>query len=109
MLAEGSLVDVYRTLYPDAPQRDEQGNAANVEAPIFTWRGSPGAFPNPPESGRYFRKGMRIDHFLISEKSLPWVASAKILGRGESSADPSFLGSDHCPMELQLKPSLFVG
>ena len=38
--------------------------------------------------------GWRIDYFMISRKLLPNLVSAKIL--------PDILGSDHCPVEIEL-------
>jgi exodeoxyribonuclease-3 len=38
--------------------------------------------------------GWRIDYFLVAEELMPRVEEARILG--------SVLGSDHCPIELQL-------
>lgn len=68
----------------------------------FTWRGAPG--PNAQGyTGPYFRHGMRIDHFLLSNGLKPRLQSCTIEGKGESYGDPSFMGSDHCPMLLTLK------
>jgi exonuclease III len=72
-----------------------------ILGPHFTWRGSAGA--NVPESGRYYRKGMRIDYALVSRSILPMVQSVRIHGRGKDLE--GFLGSDHCPVILTLTSS----
>jgi exonuclease III len=96
MLAAGKLVDAYRKLAP--PGRE----------PNFTWRGTPGR--DVAAAGRYYGKGMRIDHLLVSELLLGAVpdeasgvdptvpqeaalriARADIVGRGADRLD--FFGS----------------
>ena len=66
--------------------------------------------PTPiPEAGRYYGKGMRIDHLLVSELLLQprdgqsaWrVKRAAIHGHGFMRE--GFFGSDHCPMVLELE------
>lgn len=52
MLEAGRLTDAYRLLTPAGRE------------PNFTWRGTPGR--DVPAAGRYYGKGMRIDHLLIS-------------------------------------------
>ena len=88
---------------------------------LWTWRGSAGR--DIAASGRYYGKGMRIDHLLVSklltkqpeagpaEQPEPAAAAATscfevkisaadILGNGAERQ--GFLGSDHCPMLLVL-------
>ena len=86
-----------------------------------TWRGTPGA-NGQPELGRYYNKGMRIDYVLVqacqrvaSVDRSPWrlssadvaqeplsarVARAVVLGHGP--AREGFLGSDHCPLLVEI-------
>eukprot|EP01065_Artemidia_motanka_P023775 TRINITY_DN2843_c0_g2_i1.p1 TRINITY_DN2843_c0_g2~~TRINITY_DN2843_c0_g2_i1.p1 ORF type:complete len:394 (+),score=118.44 TRINITY_DN2843_c0_g2_i1:76-1257(+) len=97
MLEAGRLVDAYRAAHPAKPD--------DVRGAVYSWRGTPAKPPLPPEAGRYFMKGMRIDHFLVSEGLAGAVESCEILGRGESCKDPSFVGSDHSPMTLVLRGS----
>eukprot|EP00756_Hemistasia_phaeocysticola_P060658 Hpha_TRINITY_DN4214_c0_g1::TRINITY_DN4214_c0_g1_i1::g.186602::m.186602 len=94
MLEAGNLVDAFRHYHP-GPVPDSAG-------PFFTWRGSPAKPPLPPEAGRYYGKGMRIDHVLVTEDLLPQVAEVRICGEGKSNAHESFLGSDHCPVSIRL-------
>lgn len=51
---------------------------------------------------RYENKGMRIDHCLVTSDLQHRVASVEICGHGNSAGDPSFMGSDHCPMLIRL-------
>ena len=133
LLAEGGLFDGYRECNPppqpsitatDAASDGEGAAAAgsgdggggggggggvDVALPqvehcknTFSWRGAPG--PNAQGyTGPYFRHGMRIDHFLLSNSLKARLESCTIEGQGESHGDPSFMGSDHCPMLLTLK------
>lgn len=82
------LVDAYRHLHPTP-------NWA-VDA---TWRGSPGV-NGPPETGRYYNKGMRIDYVLLSPRLAPRVTAATVHGKGAERV--GFLGSDHCPLVVTL-------
>ena len=130
MVAAGELVDVYRAMLPPGTMpsytvRDARGRLRDPSVPHsesllyggFMWRG--GALRDPPgqwrgtpgrevaASGRYYGKGMRIDHLLISRLLLEGsprvsVLRAEICGRG--AARIGFLGSDHCPMLLELAP-----
>ena len=68
-------VDVYRHFHPNKPG-------------CYTW------WSNRPGC-RQKNIGWRIDYFFISESLLPMVKSAEIL--------PNILGSDHCPIVLELK------
>ena len=52
MISAGFLVDAYREILP--PGREQN----------FTWRGTPGR--DVAAAGRYYGKGMRIDHLLVS-------------------------------------------
>ncbi|GBG30656.1 DNA-apurinic or apyrimidinic site lyase [Hondaea fermentalgiana] len=99
MAEEGNLTDAFRYL----EVKSAITRPTEVDAPIYTWRGHPGI--DRPEAGRFYKKGMRIDHFLVSRSLLERVRRADICGRGLSAQDPSFLGSDHCPILLELLPS----
>ena len=54
MLTAGELLDARRLTHPTPDWNRD-----------CTWRGTPGAPPNPPEYGRYYGKGMRIDYVLL--------------------------------------------
>ena len=87
----GGLLDAHRELHPPPDwQRDA------------TWRGTPGAPPNPPEYGRYYGKGMRIDYVLIQRPLRARLVRTAVLGHGAQRH--GFLGSDHCPLLLKLAP-----
>ena len=60
-----------------------------------------GAPPQPPEFGRYYNKGMRIDYALVHESLKGAVVRCDVLGRGPMR--DGFMGSDHCPLLLELK------
>jgi hypothetical protein len=45
---------------------------------------------------------MRIDHALVSSALVDRVGRAEILGRG--SRREGFMGSDHCPLLLEIRP-----
>jgi len=94
LLAAGGLFDAFRAA------RGAGAGAATIEGPHFSWRGPPGA-DGPPETGRYFGKGMRIDHALVSTGVA--VESCDLLGRGVGRE--GFMGSDHCPLRLVLRGS----
>eukprot|EP00520_Triparma_pacifica_P010130 CAMPEP_0118652816 /NCGR_PEP_ID=MMETSP0785-20121206/11514_1 /TAXON_ID=91992 /ORGANISM="Bolidomonas pacifica, Strain CCMP 1866" /LENGTH=406 /DNA_ID=CAMNT_0006545347 /DNA_START=104 /DNA_END=1320 /DNA_ORIENTATION=+ len=97
LLEKGGLKDVYRFLNPFP--RPKGGNLPYVDitAPVFTWRGSPGK--ESKEIGRYWRKGMRIDLLLASSSMIEGgIDAVQIVGAGEDNKDPTFLGSDHCPV-----------
>ncbi|CAJ1411481.1 unnamed protein product [Effrenium voratum] len=97
ILAAGQLVDAYRHLTPaeDVPP---------AHGPHFTWRGHP---PVHQAVAKYHGKGMRIDYALISQELLPRLGSCDILGSGAERC--GFLGSDHCPIRLCLKPASASG
>jgi len=97
MLRRGKLVDAFRAMEDRGVKRGDE-----IEAPIYSWRGRPG--DKSPEIGRFFKKGMRIDHLLVSESLPELVKSAEIMGKGFSCEDPTFLASDHCPLMLELNP-----
>lgn len=82
MLEAGRLIDVYRLLAPAGRE------------PNFTWRGTPGR--DVPAAGRYYGKGMRIDHLLVSNLLLgaePDEASGVDPTYGRpSSSTPFFAG-----------------
>ena len=91
LLQVGGLLDAHRELHPTPDwQRDA------------TWRGTPGAPPNPPEYGRYYGKGMRIDYVLIQRPLRARLLRTALLGHGAQRH--GFLGSDHCPLLLELAP-----
>ncbi len=70
---EVGFVDVYRHLHPDAEE--------------YTWW-------TYRYNARERNIGWRIDYFLVDEALLPHVEEARILGE--------VMGSDHCPIDLQL-------
>ncbi len=69
------FVDVYRHLHPDAQE--------------YTWW-------TYRSGARERNVGWRIDYFLVDKALLPSVQDARILVH--------VMGSDHCPVELQLDP-----
>ncbi|GLJ16545.1 hypothetical protein SUGI_0283060 [Cryptomeria japonica] len=83
ILSQGKLLDTYRWLHKE--QETDCG---------YTWSGNP--------VGKYRGKRMRIDYFLVSEKFKDRVILSKIHGRGIEME--GFLGSDHCPISLELSP-----
>ena len=107
MLEAGALVDVYRQQTPTTGPAGAALPASAAAGPLFSWRGTPGR--DIPEAGRYYGKGMRIDHLLVSELLLQprdgqsaWrVKRAAIHGHGFMRE--GFFGSDHCPMVLELE------
>ena len=91
LMQAGGLLDAHRLLHPTPDwQRDA------------TWRGTPGAPPNPPEYGRYYGKGMRIDYVLLQAQLRARLVRTEVLGHGFERR--GFLGSDHCPLLLELAP-----
>jgi exodeoxyribonuclease-3 len=72
-LAHG-FVDIYRLLYPDTE--------------VYTWW-------TYRVDARSRNIGWRIDYFLADEELVPSIVDARILGE--------VMGSDHCPVELQLE------
>jgi exodeoxyribonuclease-3 len=70
---EGGFVDIFRHLHPDAEE--------------YTWW-------TYLFDARARNVGWRIDYFLVAEGLVPYVQDARIL--------KDVLGSDHCPIELQL-------
>lgn len=72
-LAAG-FVDVFRHLHPDAEE--------------YTWW-------TYITNARARNVGWRIDYFLVDEALVPRVEEARILGE--------VMGSDHCPVEVQLR------
>lgn len=69
------FVDTFRHLYPEQ------------EGAYSWWSMMPGV--------REKNVGWRIDYFIVSERFIEFVADAKILSE--------VYGSDHCPVELDLK------
>jgi exodeoxyribonuclease-3 len=72
---EGGLTDTFRYLYPE-------------ECDKYSWW-------SYRAGARGRNVGWRIDYFLVSESYLPSVKSASILNE--------ILGSDHCPVAIELK------
>lgn len=91
-MKETRMVDAYRMLHPASISPPAGG-------PHYTWRGSP---PVHQPVARYHGKGMRIDYHLVSEDLVPRVQDSAILGHGEGRV--GFMGSDHCPVRLELSP-----
>lgn len=87
ILRVGGLADLYRC--KKAPK-----NGHDSLESAFSWRGS--------SDGKYYGKGMRIDHFFGSASLIASVESVANLGRGMDRK--GFLGSDHCPVLLTFKP-----
>ncbi|KAM7275684.1 hypothetical protein ACFE04_017550 [Oxalis oulophora] len=83
ILREGRLIDAYRLLHKEKDM--ERG---------FSWSGHP--------IGKYRGKRMRIDYFTISEKLKERVVACEMHGHGIELE--GFLGSDHCPVTLELSP-----
>ena len=77
----------------DVSRRDAQG-------PTYSWRGHP---PVGHVPARFYGKGMRIDHFLVSTMLFDRVRRCDILGHGRDRV--GFMGSDHCPVVLELAPT----
>lgn len=78
ILDSGSLVDVYRSLYPKKED--------------FTWRGV--------SSGMHGGRGMRIDHCIASKKLVESITEINITGHGSERI--GFMGSDHSPLLIKL-------
>jgi len=74
-LLGAGFIDTFRHLYPD-------------RADAYTW------WSNMPKV-RERNVGWRIDYFLASQRLAPRIADARI--------DAAILGSDHCPVVLELK------
>jgi len=68
------FVDVFRHLHPETEQYSWWTYRSNARARNVGWR---------------------LDYFLVAEDLMPRVQGARILGE--------VTGSDHCPVELQLK------
>ena len=66
----------------------------------YSWRGHP---PVGHVPARFYGKGMRIDHFLLSTTLFGRVRRCDIMGRGRDRV--GFMGSDHCPVVLELAPA----
>ena len=74
-LLDAGFIDTFRYFYPD-----QEG--------IYSWW-------SYRFSARAKNAGWRIDYFCVSECLKDWLADAKIL--------TDVMGSDHCPIELDLK------
>jgi exodeoxyribonuclease III len=88
ILEAGGLVDLYREVHPAV-------TGVEVSEPVYSWRGS--------TPGKYSSRGMRIDHFIGPKSLVERVESVVVCGRGVDRE--GFLGSDHCPIALKLRPS----
>lgn len=75
LLRDGHLIDTYRSLYPD-------------QTGVYSWW-------SYRANARKNNAGWRIDYFLISESLRESLADARI--------HTDIFGSDHCPVELDLK------
>jgi len=71
----GGLVDSFRYFYPE-------------KTGAYSWW-------SYRAGARAKNVGWRIDYFLVSESFMPQVKSASIL--------PEIMGSDHCPIDIELK------
>jgi exodeoxyribonuclease-3 len=74
---EHGFVDAFRTFHPDKPDQ-------------YTWW-------SYVTKARERNVGWRIDYFLVSENLMPAVTEATILS--------DVMGSDHCPIALELDPA----
>jgi len=79
-LLEAGFVDTFRYFYPDRTD-------------AYTW------WSNMP-GVRERNIGWRIDYFLVSERLKPYLVDARI--------DAHVLGSDHCPIVLEMKPLQYL-
>nr|QDO16266.1 DNA-(apurinic or apyrimidinic site) lyase [Lingulodinium polyedra] len=93
LFTAGGLFDAWRRLHRVGETPPEPGDAA------FTWRGTPAV--QSRFRARYEGMGQRLDYFLLSEALAPRLARCEILGRG--AGREGFLGSDHCPVLLELR------
>jgi exodeoxyribonuclease III len=87
ILKAGEMIDAYRMLHPEASDRD------------YTWRGTA---PTNMATARYYGKGMRIDYVIVSSQLKDRVEAVEICGYGRDRE--GFMGSDHCPVLLRLRP-----
>ena len=85
----GNLIDTYRIFHPIG---SDVGSDTQ-----WSWRGSP---PRNFATARYYGKGMRIDYTLVDKRLVENVKRSEILGRGKDRH--GFLGSDHCPILIEL-------
>uniref|UniRef100_A0A0G4IED9 Endonuclease/exonuclease/phosphatase domain-containing protein n=1 Tax=Chromera velia CCMP2878 TaxID=1169474 RepID=A0A0G4IED9_9ALVE len=74
-----------------------------IEGPFFTWRGTPGL--EFAEKGKYYAKGMRIDHALVQRGLVDQKRVVEIRACGKGAQRAGFMGSDHCPLLLRVAPS----
>merc|ERR1711879_807091 len=95
LLEAGNLFDAWRQLHPvpDTPP--------SASDPAFTWRGTPAVQSH--FRARYEGMGQRLDYHLLSHALSERLLRCEILGRGAER--DGFLGSDHCPVLLELRAS----
>lgn len=95
IISAARLIDAHRHLHPHTSK-----DPPPADGPHYTWRGSP---PIHQPVARYHGKGMRIDYGFVAQDLVPRLVEAEILGRG---ADRHvFMGSDHSPIRLVLRPA----
>ncbi|KAJ8608821.1 hypothetical protein CTAYLR_009362 [Chrysophaeum taylorii] len=92
LLEAGGLVDAFRRCHPPTASPD-------VDAPLYSWRGPPGR-DGDARAGRYYARGMRIDHALVSHRLVHRISACTLLGHHRDRK--GFMGSDHCPIQLCL-------
>jgi exodeoxyribonuclease-3 len=80
LLLESGFADTFRRLYPD-------------KADAYSWW-------SYRANSRERNVGWRIDYFVVSEDLMPSVADSRIL--------PEVMGSDHCPVMLELVAPLIA-
>eukprot|EP01071_Lankesteria_metandrocarpae_P007675 Lankesteria_metandrocarpae@DN4748_c0_g1_i3.p1 len=95
IIESGNLVDIHRRLNPAAAINPD------IEGNLFSWRGHAGRDTN--ESGKYYGKGMRVDHALVTAGLVPVIKSCYILGKRRDKTQ--FFGSDHTPLVLTIDKS----
>ena len=96
LLHAGGFADAWRHLHP-APEPNEPTDPG---AALYTWRGTPAA--QQVFRARYEGMAQRLDYFLLSEALQPRLRRCDIMGHGAERK--GFLGSDHCPVLLELAP-----
>ena len=94
LLRKGQLLDVWRQLHPVPAVLPDAAD------PFVTWRGSRAVHQSA--KARYEGMGQRLDYFLTGRTFFEErVVACEILGSGVDRV--GFVGSDHCPVLLELK------